>query len=156
VDGAVVIKQVEPIPIAAVRRRVTVATFLDEYIKAPLWQQVDKRGLKTKGDSVIVYHDARDRMLINHPDGVLADMGLVIDHPFEGDLLLQCVMTPGGSVAHARHVGPYEMLPVIHTDIRAWCTAASHELDGIAWEHYVYWHEDASQRVTDVYYLLRE
>lgn len=155
-DGAVSIKTVEAIPLAAVRRRVTAATFLDEYIKAPLWQQVDKRGLKTNGDSVIIYHDHPDAMLINHPEGIIAEMGLVLESPFEGDMVLQCVMTPAGRAAHARHNGPYEMLPVIHTDIRAWCAESGHELDGTAWEHYVFWHEDPQHRITDVYYLVKE
>lgn len=142
-------------PVAAVRRRITSATLLDEYIRAPLWQQADRLGLHVIGDNVILYHDTPGPIGgLHQPDGVEADLGIRVAQPFEGDLLLQCVMTPAGRVAHARCDGDYALIPVIHADIRAWCAAEGHRITGVHWEHYVQWHEVSGSRVTDIYYAL--
>ena len=130
--GMIDILTVEPMPVAAVRRRVTAATFLQEYIKAPLWDQAEKRGLRIVGHTVIVYHDGPGRLGLQQPGGIEADLGILVAEPFEGDLLLQCVMTPAGRAAHARHNGHYAPLPVIHADIRAWCEAEGHAITGSA------------------------
>ena len=148
------VREVAPLAVAAVRRRVTAHTFLDEYIKAPLWAQVDKRQLQTTGETVIVYYDAAGRTGLQQPAGIDVDMGLLVAAPFDGDVLLQCVLTPSGRAAHLRHDGHYALLPVIHSDIRAWCESEGHAITGLHWEHYVTWHEDQSRRVTDIYYQL--
>lgn len=150
------IRTVEPMAIAAVRRQVTTETLWPEAMKAPIWTLTQQRGLKTSGHMVFVYHDRSTEMLINRPGGVEVDIGVLLEHPFESDRVLQCVLTPAGRVAHARHHGHYELLPTIHGDVRAWCAAEGHALAGINWEHYGVWHEEPERRVTDVYYLLRE
>ncbi|HHY48985.1 MAG TPA: GyrI-like domain-containing protein, partial [Alphaproteobacteria bacterium] len=93
-------------------------------------------------------------MGLNRPEGVEADVGVVVETPFAGDRTLQCVMTPAGRAAYARHVGDYVLLPVIHADIRAWCCDAGLRITGVNWEHYAHWHEEPERRITDVYYLL--
>ena len=80
---------------------------------------------------VIVYHDRGTEMLLGRPCGVAADIGVLLEEPFEGDSMLQCVMTPAGRAAHARHYGGYEMLPVIHGDIRTWCLSEGLAIAGI-------------------------
>lgn len=150
------IKRVEPMPLAAVRRQVTVDTLMSEAMKAPIWELAQQRGLRTSGHMVFLYHDERDEMLIHRPQGVAVDIGVALEEPFTGDRTLQCVTTPGGRVAWARHYGHYELLPTIHADIRAWCVAEGHEIAGINWEHYGHWHEEPERRVTDVYYLLSD
>ena len=153
-DDAISVRTVAPMPLAAVRRQVTSDNLTTEIVKAPIWSLVEKRGLRSLGQTVVVYHDRGDEMLLFRPGGVTVDVGVLLEEPFHGDRTLQCVMTPAGRVAHARHHGHYELLSTIHGDIRAWCAAQSRRIAGINWEHYGHWHEEPERRVTDVYYLL--
>lgn len=84
----------------------------------------------------MVYHDRPDIMLINGSAGITVDIGLKVDNAFHGDSMLQSLPTPAGRVAWARYQGPYAMLPVIHTDIRAWCIDRGHRITGLSWDHY--------------------
>ncbi len=149
-------KLVEPMPLASVRRRVTRASVARVAMSVPVWSRSVKRQLKGLDQLVIVYHDSNSVMLLDHPDGCAVDIGVRLAEPFEDDAVLKCVMTPAGIAAHARHCGPYEMLPVIHTDIRAWAIDQNRPITGLCWEHYAVWHEDADRLVTDVYYLLAD
>jgi effector-binding domain-containing protein len=155
-DDAISVKVVDSMPLAAVRRQVTAANLPQEVVKAPIWQLVESRGLKSLGQTVLIFHDRGSEMLRYQPGGVAVDVGVVLHEPFEGDQVLQCVLTPAGRVAWARHYGHYELLPTIHGDIRAWCAAQGHQIAGINWEHYGHWHEEPERRITDVYYLLRK
>jgi effector-binding domain-containing protein len=154
-DEAIAVKVVDSMPLAAVRRQVTMETLATETAKAPIWALAQRRGLKSTDHVVLVYHDRVDERLINRPGGVAVDIGVLLEAPFEGDMALQCVLTPAGRVAWTRHHGHYELLPTIHGDIRAWCVAEGYEIAGINWEDYL-WHEEPERRVTDVYYLLRD
>lgn len=154
-EGDISVKTVAALPLAAVRRQVTAATITDEIVKAPIWTLAASRHLRSSDTLVVVYHDNPRTRLINQPGGVAIDIGVVVAKPFEGDQVLQFVETPGGRVAHTRLVGHYEMLPVIHGDIRAWCLGNGHEIAGINWEYYARWDEDPHERITDIYYLLR-
>jgi len=149
------IETVTPLPLAAVRRQLTIANRGAEIIRAPVWSLVEQRGLRSLSQAVVIYHDRGTEMLLGQPGGVAADIGVLLEERFDGDNVLQCVMTPAGRAAHARHHGHYEMLPVIHGDIRAWCMAQGLTIAGVNWEHFTHWHEDPRQLVTDVYYLLR-
>jgi effector-binding domain-containing protein len=154
-DGVISIKTVTPLPLAAMRRKVTSETLSPVTMGLPVWTRVQERALKSLDTSVIIYHDSCHRMLIHQPGGVEIDYGVLLSEPFEGDRVLHCVMTPGGRVAHSRHNGGYQMLPVIHTDIRAWCIDKGHQITGTHWEHHVVWNEDPDRCVTDIYYQLR-
>jgi effector-binding domain-containing protein len=152
--GEIAVGTEAPMIIAAVRRQATVDTIMSEAMKAPLWTLTEERAIPTSGHMVFLYHDRPDGMLLNHPDGVAVDIGVKVEQPFAGDPALQCLMTPAGRTAWTRHRGHYEMLPVIHTDIRAWCVEHGHRITGTSWEHYWHWHEEPEQRMTDVFYLL--
>jgi effector-binding domain-containing protein len=154
-DSTVAIREVRPMPIAAVRRQVTAATLGDEIVRSPVWSLTGKRGIRDLNQMVIVYHDRSDQGLLNQPGGVAVDLGVLVESPFESDRTLRCVVTPTGRAAHIRYHGPYEMLRVIHSDIRAWCADSGHTPAGINWEHYTHWHEEPERCVTDIYYLLR-
>lgn len=154
-DDAISVRTVAAMPIAAVRRQITGATMAREVVKAPIWSLAEARGLESLGQLVVIYHDSPDDVRLNRPGGVAADIGVLVARPFAGDRTLQCVMTPAGRAAHMRHNGHYELLPVVHADIRAWCLDQGHVIEGTNWEHYAHWHEESEQRVTDVYYLLR-
>jgi effector-binding domain-containing protein len=154
-DGVISIKTVTPLPTAAMRRRVTSDTLSRVTMGLPVWNRVHDRGLKSLDSAVIIYHDNARSMLINQPGGVEIDYGVLLSEPFESDQVLHCVMTPGGRVACARHNGGYGLLPVIHSDIRAWCIDKGHEITGLHWEHRLVWNEDPDRCVTDIYYQLR-
>jgi len=139
--------------IAAVRRQVTAASLSREAMKAPIWSLTQRRGVVTSG-MIVVYPDRPDIMLINGSAGITVDIGLKVDSAFHGDSMLQSLATPAGRVAWARYQGPYAMLPVIHTDIRAWCIDRGHRITGLCWDHYSHWHEEPERRVTEVYYQL--
>lgn len=155
-EDPISVRNVAAMPLAAVRRQVTATTLVPEAMKAPIWTLSQERGLTTSGHLAFVYHDHGAERLINKPSGVAVDIGVVLEEPFEGDLVLRCVMTPSGRVAFARHHGHYELLPAIHGDIRAWCAAERLAIVGINWEHYWHWHEEPEQRITDVCYLLAD
>src|SRR5688500_9041503 len=110
----VTIVEVSPLPLAAVRRQVTSSTLVNTVISAPVWKLSADRGLKTTDETVLIYHDDGTGLLHNSPDGVAIDIGVLLEEPFVGDLMLQCVMTPAGRAAHARQVGPYDLLPATH------------------------------------------
>jgi effector-binding domain-containing protein len=155
-DEPIAVKIVESMPLAAVRRQVTADNLAQEVVKAPIWSLVESRGLKSLGETVLIYYDRDDEMLRFQPGGVAVDMGIALSEPFEGDRALQCVWTPAGRVAWIRHHGHYELLPAIHGDIRAWCASEGHRIAGINWEHFGVWNEEPERLITDVYYLLRD
>lgn len=149
------VQRVEAMPVASVQRRVTRANFQDVTGASPVWSIIREHKLSSLDQAVVVYHDDPDLMLINQPGGLDVDVGVRLREPFENDTILTCVMTPGGLTAHARHQGSYAMLPVIHTDIRAWCVDQGRKITGLCWELYTVWNEDPELRITDVYYQLR-
>ena len=153
--GGITIETVSPLPLAAVRRQVTTANLVIQIVGAPIWSLTEQRGLDSGGQVVVIYYDSGTGTRLAPPDGVAADIGVLLAEPFEGDQSLQCVMTPTGRVARFRHHGHYELLPVVHADIRAWCLDRGHAIAGTNWEHFAQWHEDPEKLVTDVYYLLR-
>lgn len=64
--------------------------------------------------------------------------GMPIATPAHGDGEIEAGELPGGLVATATHVGPYESLPDTHAAIEAWIAAQGHEVaDGGPWELYV-------------------
>jgi effector-binding domain-containing protein len=152
--ASVIIVDASPLPLAAVRRQVTMSTLANTVIAAPIWSLSRERGLNATGETVVIYHDDGTELLQHSPDGVTIDVGVLQDEPFADDMVLRCVMTPAGRAAYARHAGSYDRLRATHGNIRDWCAAAGHALAGPNWEHYVYWNEDPSKLVTDVFYLL--
>lgn len=150
----VTIAEVSPLPLAAVRRQVTLAGLVNTVISAPIWSLSAERGLDATNETVLVYHDDGTNLMRNSPGGVVMDIGVLLKEPFEGDLMLQCIMTPAGRVARARHLGSYDLLADVHDSIRDWCAAHGHVRAGTNWERYTVWNEDPSKRITDIYYLL--
>ena len=148
------IETVTPWPLAAVRRQVTRANLASTVIGAPIWLLTEKRGLPNRNETVVIYHDDGTGLIDQSPDGVAIDVGILLAEPFEGDVLLHCVMTPGGRAARLRHRGDYDKLPGLHEGVRQWCRDQGHAFSGLHWMHFCYWHEEVALRVTDIYYLL--
>jgi effector-binding domain-containing protein len=147
--GAVHVEQVEPMPLAVVRREVRQAE-LSRVVPeccGLVWQAVKAQKVPA-GRHVAVYWD----------DVMHVDIGVELQGPFVDDQDVVNASTPGGTVAWVTHLGPYGGLGAAHDAIHRWCTANGRAAAGPSWEVYGHWHtawnDDPSQIRTDVYYLL--
>ena len=124
----------------------------------PLFDQVyaflKSADVKQTGHNVILYWDERDKQLIFSETGLRIQAGVQISVPFEGDGIVSCSATPGGTVATTTHMGPYSELPAAHGALRQWCKDNGRKAAGPNWEVYGDWSDDPSQLRTDIYYLL--
>ena len=82
------------------------------------------------------------------------DFGVEIVRAFEPDGEVRLAETPGGRVAAALHVGPYERMRETHDVIHAWAKANGETFAGMSWEIYGDWTDDASKLETRIEYLL--
>jgi effector-binding domain-containing protein len=63
--------------------------------------------------------------------------------------------TPGGEVATAVHVGPYDRLGDTHAALRDWANRNRRTFAGKSWEIYGDWNDDPGKLETTVVYLLQ-
>lgn len=114
---------------------------------------LDRAGIGRRGLNVILYRaeggDAEAEV-----KALEIEVGVQVAAPFEGEGRVACSATPAGRVATAVHVGAYEALGETHAAIWAWCRVQARPISRLYWEVYGHWHEEPSQRRTDVYYLL--
>ena len=112
-----------------------------------VWQFGRDRDFETT-HNVFVYH---------WDDGAppLIEFGVQVDREFSADGDIVCSRTPGGRVATATHVGPYDQLGVTHEAVRQWCREHGHEPAPANWEVYGDWDHDPAKLETVVYQLLR-
>jgi effector-binding domain-containing protein len=95
------------------------------------------------------------RNLALYLDGEInLECGVEVDEPFAGNDRVFCSRTPGGLVATAAHVGPYDRLGDAHAAICKWCRERGHTLVAPNWEVYGHWTDNPAELRTDVYYLL--
>jgi effector-binding domain-containing protein len=141
------LEQVEPRPIAVVKRRAPQSELTRAVPEAcgAAWIHFRKVGFKRTGRNVAVYYD----------NAITFEAGAEVTPPFEGGDGVYLSATPAGLAAHAVHRGPYRGLHEAHMAIRRWCETNGQPSNGINWEVYGHWTEDESSLVTDVYYLLR-
>ncbi len=101
--------------------------------------------------------DPRDRghnVMLYKDDLPTVEVGVEVQVPFTptGDVVASAL--PAGPTAMALHRGPYDRLGTTHDAIWEWCKANDRRLAGPRWEIYGDWHEDPSELLTEVYYLL--
>ena len=84
----------------------------------PVWEFVRGAGLVTN-HNVLVYH---------WDDGAppFVEFGVQVDRAFDGKGDIECSYTPGGTVATATHVGPYDQLGVTHDAVQQFCREHGH------------------------------
>lgn len=150
-DAAII--EVRPLRLAAVRRQVTAATLGNAIISAPVWSLLAERGVLDIGRTVVIYWND-DQHSLDAPAGVPVDVGVEVpqadfDHP-----ALSLVHTPAGRAARFHHVGPYEALGDVRSDLRSWCAARGEAIAGVSWEVFDYFDEDPYRCETGVFYLL--
>jgi effector-binding domain-containing protein len=107
-------------------------------------------GLRTDGHNVFLYHHPARRDL---PMDV--DFGVEVTRPFETSSEVHATETPGGEVATAVHVGPYDRLGETHAAIHEWASRNQRTFAGRSWEIYGDWNDDADRLETTVLYLLQ-
>jgi effector-binding domain-containing protein len=152
------IREVKPHPLAAARGRGNVQNYLTR-----LFALLDEvwRFLKASprvvnpGCNVFLYWNEEDKDLFHTDEGIPIEAGVQVAAPFEGAGRVVCSATPGGTVATAAHIGPYEKLSEAHAAVRDWCRRNGHTLTGPNWEIYGDWEDDAEKLRTDVFYLLK-
>ena len=140
------IEQVEPRPMASVRRRTSQA-LLSRVIPEALgevWRFIRASGISHSGLNIALYHDLAMNL----------ECGVLVPEPFQPDGDVICSATPGGSVASTVHIGPYHLLGEAHEAILDWCSTRGLTIAGPFWELYDHWNDDPSKLRTDVFYLL--
>jgi effector-binding domain-containing protein len=140
------VKQVEPQPIAVVRRRARQHELSKVVPQAcgEVWDFIRASNIPSPGLHVAVYLDGEMNL----------EVGALVSAPFVGDGNVVCSATPGGRVATTAHFGPYSRLGDAHQAVHDWCAAQGYRLAGPSWELYGHWTDDESQLRTDVFWLL--
>jgi effector-binding domain-containing protein len=121
---------VEPTPTAVVAATTTWAEFPSRWraMLDEVWSFLASApaGLYKHGHNVMFYKD----------DVPNVEVGVQVDHSFEGRGAVHASSLPGGMVATARHAGPIDRIGDTHQAIRAWCAANGLRLTGQRWEIY--------------------
>jgi effector-binding domain-containing protein len=120
-----------------------------------VWDFLKDTGIKQTGHNVVLYGDEASKALLRMEDEVPIEVGVQVAASFESQGRVVCSVIPGGTVATAVHLGPYQKLPEAHMAIREWCAANGHALAGPTWETYGDWSDNPAELCTDVFYLLK-
>lgn len=145
------VELVSPRLLAAVGREVAAGRVGDVWRPAldQVWAFLRTQpGLRTDGHNIFVYHHPKDGAPTK------ADFGVEVTREFEASGEVRPVLTPGGEVAVAKHVGPYGGLAEAHRAIHEWVRENGRSLAGTSWEIYGDWNEDPAKLETLVLYLL--
>jgi effector-binding domain-containing protein len=148
-SAAVHVREVEPAPVAVVRRQVPRSALAEVVPQCCglVWEAVRSQRARA-GRHVAIYWDGSIRL----------DVGVELEGPFSDDGEVVVAATPGGLVATTTHTGPYSGLEAGHDAVRRWCAANGHRLAGPSWEIYGHWQRewdaDPSAIRTEICYLL--
>jgi effector-binding domain-containing protein len=147
------VEAANPRILAAVRRTVALGEVARAWRPAldQVWQFLGGHpGLRTDGHNVFLYHHPAQR---NLPMDV--DFGVEVTRRFETSGEVHTTETPGGEVATAVHVGPYDRLGETHAAIHEWASRNQRTFAGRSWEIYGDWNDDPDKLETTVLYLLQ-
>jgi effector-binding domain-containing protein len=148
----VVVEEVSPRPIAAVRVRVPVGQAATAWRPAldQVWAFLRRHdGLRTDGHNIFVYHHPA------RPGAPMAvEFGVEVSRAFADDGEVVFTHTPAGQAASTMHVGPVDQLGGANAAIEAWCVDHGRSLAGVSWEIYGDPGEDPRTFEIRVFYLL--
>ena len=149
------LRDVAPCELAAVRKT-TPRAKLGEAIVAGLDQVyavLRARGASGLGHNVVVYRAASGPAPVDTLD---IEVGVQVSEPFvrEGDVV--GVRSPGGRVAVATHVGPYNQIPPTGLALRRWMDERGLGSPVLDWEVYGDWVEDPAKLTTEIHFLVQE
>jgi effector-binding domain-containing protein len=111
-----------------------------------VWAFIRAAGIPDHDRNVVVYLDGEMNL----------ECGVLIPRPFSADGDVIRSATPGGLVATAAHLGPYDRLGDAHQAVFDGCAAQGYRRAGPSWELYGHWTDDPSKLRTDVFWLLDE
>ncbi|HVZ47639.1 MAG TPA: GyrI-like domain-containing protein [Gemmatimonadaceae bacterium] len=138
-----------PVRIAAVRRTVSRAE-LSRAVQAGcgrVWEYLRAQGVRG-GRHVAIYRDG----------AITLDVGAEVSGAFTPSAEVVETTTPGGTIATATLLGPYQQLGAAHAAIRDWCVANGYTAAGPTWEIYGHWEPewdaDPGRIRTDVFHLV--
>lgn len=138
--------------IAAVRRTVRIGEVGKMFHSASdlVWAFLRAHpGQFGEGHNIFLYHHPPKRM-----DPMEVDFGVEVTRRFEDAGDVRCVTVPGGQIATAVHLGPYQALKASHDAIHAWSSANARAIGGMSWEIYGDHDDDPSKLETTICYLL--
>jgi effector-binding domain-containing protein len=95
-----------------------------------IWAYLEQQGVPAAGPPFARYHDFND-------DRADLEAGFPVAAPVAGDGRIVAGELPGGEVAVAWHVGPYDTLSQAHHAVEAWIAEQGRAMAGAPWE--VYW-----------------
>jgi effector-binding domain-containing protein len=108
-------------------------------------------GIAPLGHNVVVYKGARGA---GPALELMIEVGVQTPAPIAGDGEMIATETPGGAVALAAHIGPYDGIAATGRAVEAQIAALGLKRAGVSWEVYGDWEEDTAKLRTDLYYLL--
>ncbi|MBI3943741.1 MAG: GyrI-like domain-containing protein [Chloroflexi bacterium] len=151
------ISEVAPQPLAAAQGHGNAQNYVQQLFALldEVWNFL--RGhpqIQHKGLNVFLYHGEDDKDLLRTDQGLPIVAGVILAGPFESAEKVVAATTPGGTVATAVHIGPYEQLSEAHAALRKWCKDNNRPIAGPSWEIYGHWDDDPDKLRTDVFYLL--
>jgi effector-binding domain-containing protein len=151
------VREVAPQLMAAGRGKGTAQNFLKHLFAMldEVWKFLRANPQIKREHNVFLYWNDAEKNLLDTAEGMPLEAGVQVDAPFAGTEKVVCSATPGGTVATAVHIGPYQKLGAAHSAVRAWCKENNRTLAGPNWEVYGDWNEDPEQLRTDVFYLLK-
>ena len=95
-----------------------------------VWKHLEENGIPAVGKPFTRY-------LSTHGDHFHLESGFSVPGPIAGDKQVGAGELPGGPVARALHVGPYEQLGDTHTAVLGWISEQGHAPGGPIWEVYL-------------------
>lgn len=128
----VVVRRIEPQPVASIRLVTTPAELgarLGEALPE-VWACLERQGLHPAGPPFARY-------LVYGDDEVELDAGFPVSAPAADEGRVVAGELPGGPVAATWHVGPYETLNQTHVAMVYWLREHGHAPAGAPWE--IYW-----------------
>jgi effector-binding domain-containing protein len=144
--GKVSVKQLAPVSVAVVRRRVgkgEIPAFVMSSC-GKVWNHLKAQNIRG-GHNIAIYWDG----------AIHVEAGVETDAPFAESNEVVRSATPSGTVASVTHFGPYNGLRAAHETIDKWCQDNGYR-SGPQWEVYGHWVEewnsDPSKIRTDVYH----
>jgi effector-binding domain-containing protein len=125
------LKELDPQPMVSIRTTCRVAEIgpVLKEILPEVFYYLDKLGVRPSGPPFTRYHSF---------DGTACEIeaGFPVAEPMTGQGRVVAGELPGGTVASAVHVGPYEDLPRAHDAIDVWIREQGKKSRGPQWETY--------------------
>lgn len=126
------IKEVEAQPTLNIRVTTTpdqLGTVMEQNLPE-VWGYLQERGIHPAGPPYSRYH-------LYTPESVDVESGFPTTEPVSGEGRISTGELPGGRMAYAIHMGPYDTLSATYNALAVWMSDKGQEQAGPPWE--IYW-----------------